>query len=249
MARPFLLLGLTGYGYSQVDSQEYVCNHGVGKDTACLALREVAGDRAEVVQLAFASVLKDVAAQLTGIPRAHFDDHHKNRVVARGLSRDLSRQWTPRQVAQVLGTEVVRQDLGLSELWQQLLFQQLEELKDPWLAASRKLGVDYRRFREAFEFRLGRWQSPARQKPLIVVLTDVRFPNEALGVKARGGHLVQVRRYRPHVSPQQHASAQQLQVSADEVVYNDGTPEELGQRLWAVCQRRLASLREVGMRG
>lgn len=69
-----------------------------------------------------------------------------------------------------------------------------------------------------------RWRDAGRPD---VVVTDVRYPNEAAWVKARGGVVIRVDR--PGVGPVNGHESETLvgAIAADATVVNDGTPEEL----------------------
>lgn len=69
-----------------------------------------------------------------------------------------------------------------------------------------------------------------------VVVTDVRYPNEAAWVRARGGMVIRVDR--PGVGPLNGHESETLvgSIEADEVVVNDGTPEQLKQEVLRVVQ-------------
>jgi hypothetical protein len=73
----------------------------------------------------------------------------------------------------------------------------------------------------------------ARSFNIPVIVTDVRYPNEAEALREAGFTLVRiVRPILPDQSPSEHESETALSGFApDEVVVNAGTPEELGARI------------------
>ncbi|MGI5530182.1 hypothetical protein ACQEVX_23190 [Streptomyces syringium] len=75
------------------------------------------------------------------------------------------------------------------------------------------------------------WDTP-------VVITDVRFPNEAQAIKDRGGLVVQVRRPKQILAEgADHVSERALKDwEFDAVLVNDGTVEELHEQLRALTR-------------
>lgn len=70
----------------------------------------------------------------------------------------------------------------------------------------------------------------ARNRSVDVVATDVRFPNEAEYIVRNGGIVIRIDR--PGVGPvNDHESEDIDAIDADATVVNDGTPEQLQQRV------------------
>lgn len=63
----------------------------------------------------------------------------------------------------------------------------------------------------------------------IYVITDVRFPNEREWIKQHGGVIIQIQR--PGVGRVNDHESENL-VHPDGIVYNTGSPEELGERVF-----------------
>jgi hypothetical protein len=167
-----ILLGLTGKA-------------GSGKDSVGLVLRE----EHEFSRLAFADPLKEVCAALFGISldRFHIPSLKEKRVPAWGLS--------PRQMLQVVGTDMVRRYLG-NDFWIKRMRYDLEG----WL------GYDN------------------------IVITDVRFEDEAAFVRSLGGIVVHVKRPGAGLDGEAGAHVSEAGVmfnAADLILSNDGSLEDL----------------------
>lgn len=73
-----------------------------------------------------------------------------------------------------------------------------------------------------------------------LVVTDVRYPNEADAVRAMGGYILRV--HRPDAAPlaadtARHESEGHTQITADADIHNTGTLAQLSANVWhAVCQ-------------
>ena len=66
------------------------------------------------------------------------------------------------------------------------------------------------------------------------VVDDLRFTNEAKGLKDAGAYIVEIRR--PGTQKMDHASEQGIDpLYVDEVIINDGTPEDFIRKLKDVC--------------
>ena len=65
-----------------------------------------------------------------------------------------------------------------------------------------------------------------------VVITDVRFPNEAAAIRASGGQVIHISRDNTKVGLSGHESEQTLPImKGDAVIDNSGTLEELYAKL------------------
>jgi len=83
-------------------------------------------------------------------------------------------------------------------------------------------------------------QLRARENHPGMVVTDVRFPNEAAALRAAGGHLVRV--HRPGagaLAPDtaSHESEGHTALQADAEIHNDGDLQHLQAEVWRVVQR------------
>lgn len=81
------------------------------------------------------------------------------------------------------------------------------------------------------------WVNIARRKieatTANVVLTDVRFPNEAAMVRELGGHVIRIDR--PGVGPVNGHASEALAFEPDAVIENSGTVEELHAKVRELC--------------
>lgn len=138
-----------------------ICGHaGVGKDTLALALTE---EFTDTYSEAFASALKEACAHLYGIDIEHFH--------SRELKENKHPFWnqSPREMAQYVGTELVRECLGLNH-WIRRMHGKLSGL-----SRNTQTDGDY-------------------CEGDTVIFTDVRFQNEYDYVMANGGIVFHISR-------------------------------------------------------
>jgi hypothetical protein len=128
-----MLIGISGHA-------------GVGKDT----LADYICDHFDFDSIAFAGPLKTACAALFGVPRSWFNDREvKEKVIG-------AWNMSPRQMAQFVGTELVRNHLG----------------KDFWI----------RRF------------AMSHSEHQNIVISDLRFQNEAEYILSQGGYIIHLTR-------------------------------------------------------
>jgi len=186
---------------------------GSGKDTVGAILRDNHGFRT----FAFADPLKRAAQDI-------FFLTHEQVHGSLADKETVDPRWglTPREILQRLGTEVGRSIHA--DTWTKNMQYQLER-----------------------EVRVASWgpqnDLPWEPEPVAkgLVVTDVRFANEAEMVHTLGGHVVRVDR--PDVAAgvgAQHAS-EALAFEADSVLANDGSLQDLETKVAAL----LASLQRV----
>lgn len=167
---------------------------GSGKDTAAALFEGIGYER-----YAFADPLKATVGALFGL--SHEQLHG-------ALKETPAEPWgyTPRELLQVFGTEIVRE--GLSTHLPRI--------------DGTSFWVD--RFRH--------WYARERRSQYVVV-TDVRFPNEAAAIKEMGGTVIRIER--PGLVANgfsDHASETAIDaVPVDGVVYNDGGIAQLHTKL------------------
>lgn len=187
---------------------------GHGKDT--LARELVVRD--EFVRLAFADALKESAAALFDVPVELFDAH-KNREDAiiefttgggGCLRLHTHAQLTVRQFLQRYGTEAHRDVFGDSF----------------WIDVMRRKIAAH----------MVTTETGAIDK---IVVTDVRFENEAKLIRKLGGHVIEV--YRPQVVDAGDGHASEQTPIADAIVWNEGTPQETYSRLRSIMATRFTS--------
>ena len=99
-------------------------------------------------------------------------------------------------------------------------------------ALLQELGMAARRFDEDFWIRyVDKWIAYRR----MVVYTDVRFQNEADYVRSNGGIIVRI--VRPGQIAENHESElKQSEIAADIEIVNDGTIEDLHNKIRAILQ-------------
>lgn len=75
--------------------------------------------------------------------------------------------------------------------------------------------------------------------PLRVVISDVRFLNEANWIRDMGGEVWRIDR--PGLAPVRHHQSERelLQIHADQVLLNDGSMEDLWVRVSTLCEARV----------
>ena len=76
-------------------------------------------------------------------------------------------------------------------------------------------------------------------EPLRVVISDVRFLNEAEWIRDAGGEVWRIER--PNVAPVRHHQSERelLQIHADQLLLNDGSMEDLWVRVSTLCEARV----------
>ena len=190
-----------------------------GKDTVGQTLNMSRG----FMQTAFADPLKIMAMDLFWLT---YDQCYggvglDGKVVDREL---VDPRWglSPRQILQLLGTEVGRN--VHTEVW---VRNTLKHIEDAF--AGREVNFHYQSLRtfRPVTFNKGhaaRW-----------CITDCRFPNEAEAVKAAGGIVVKVHRPGLGESGDSHASETSVDlVEEDHLLINDGTLEDLQAQVLAL---------------
>lgn len=73
-----------------------------------------------------------------------------------------------------------------------------------------------------------------------LVVTDTRYPNEALTMRGFGGHIVRVHRHDAATLPPAtagHDSERHAQLVADADIHNDGSLAALGAEVWRVVEQ------------
>ena len=120
-----------------------------------------------------------------------------------------------RRGAQILGTDLVRKQLGGASG----LLPELGE-KGLWIQHMERAVAD------------------ARCKGRRVVVTDVRFPDEAAAIVALGGKLIRITRSRDQLSADAHSSEKNVENITNHFpllqIENNGGCDELGARVAAL---------------
>lgn len=85
-----------------------------------------------------------------------------------------------------------------------------------------------------------KWDQPDGELTQLMMVTDVRFPNEAERVKELGGLIIKIRRPEVEHGQDGHSSEKPLPAELiDEVVVNDSTPDDFRVKVCHFAQRRI----------
>jgi hypothetical protein len=203
---------------------------GSGKDTAASIIQQLTPYHNWEVKK-FAGKLKQVASMLTGIPTEMFEDQEfkktflgdewSNLKMKPGRRQDgifpkkVDMELVPmtvRDLLQKLGTEAMREGLH-NNVWVNALFSGYR----PYSVK----GSDY-------EEQESNW-----------IITDTRFPNELDAVRRRNGLAIKIVRNSENTVGTQHISETALNhiTDWDYVVENNGTLEELKQKLFDILSK------------
>jgi len=102
-------------------------------------------------------------------------------------------------------------------------------------ALLQDLGMAARRYNPNFWIEQLTWPTKSRAHNLPQVFTDVRFQNEADYVRSIGGIIVRI--VRPGIISGNHESElKQSEIAADLEIVNDGTIEDLHNKIRAIIQ-------------
>lgn len=124
-----------------------------------------------------------------------------------------------------------------------------KEVVDPrWGVSPRfvlqNMGTDYLRNTFCDDFFLKNLQNRLEgHQPTLLVISDVRFPNEVEYIKNRGGHVWRIERPGLSYPKDQHPSETALDnyQGFDEVIVNDGSVEDFRKKVLEVCEALLAN--------
>ncbi len=120
---------------------------------------------------------------------------------------------TPRQLFQVIGTELLRCELPK-------LLPAFHTGDGLWIQMFHKFITNHSSNR--------------------IAVSDVRFEKEAMAIRNLGGILIGIERPAAHEKKDQHISEQEyLSISCDVYVKNDGSIEELGQHAVTILKKYL----------
>ena len=176
-----------------------------GKDTAGKYLIE----QYDFKRYAFADPLKRAASEMFGLPLEDFHDDDKKEVVNEFWN------FSPRQIAQLLGTECGRR-----------VFRD-----DMWVKRAELAWLEHKEYIENYTG--GGWIEASGWGGMVV--TDVRFPNEAEWIKEMGGITIHI--VRPGATGNvgvgaSHASELGYPDELKDItIYNNGTLKDLYHKL------------------
>lgn len=201
----------------------------VGKDTWASYLNTNYG----FVQMTLAGPLKEIAKIIFGFSDAQLNDNV--------LKEEIDPRWgiSPREALQFIGTELFRNAFGAkfphigATLWVRNLAERIAaEIRNP---TYRALAVA---------------QAPAAHgatttnTPLMarIVVSDVRFPNEAQVIKDAGGVVIRIvrpclRGVRDLVVDSHASETNSDSIVADYEINNDGTMEQFYERIVATTEK------------
>jgi hypothetical protein len=184
-----------------------------GKDEVARMIQDIQPEKEWQVKK-FAGKLKTVASVLTGIPENKFEDQDfKKTTLGEEWSnrRGVSTNMTVREFLQILGTEAIR--IGLHRnAWVNSLMHEYKTDK----------GIDI-----LDDGTMNAWFKPLPNW----IITDCRFRNEAEVIKERGGMVIRINR--PGILPvNNHPSEVALDDwDFDSVISNDGTINDLFEKV------------------
>ena len=186
---------------------------GVGKDTVASYLEQ---SKKDTYIEAFADPLKSACAALFGIPLDSFYDEEEKEIV------DPFWGVSPRQMAQFVGTELIRNHLGK-------LFDNEDNGRLFWVRhLQARLDGD---LQESSSGNYTDWDT--------VIICDVRFQEEYDWIIESNGKVIHLTRpgYEGKVGLDNHSSEQSINLHAKEVTYeveNNGTLDDLYAKIDAI---------------
>jgi len=159
-------------------------------------------EKYDYVQYSFAGPLKKACQEIFMFTDEQTEGHDKE---------ILDDRWgvSARKVFQIFGTEMFRDKLGE-------FFPEMEHIKENF-----------------WTYRFEMWYAQQKQKDpnVKVVVTDIRFQNEATIVKKLGGRVIKVNR-NTGMSTDNHSSEKNIDlIKGDITIKNNGTLEEYYQEL------------------
>jgi hypothetical protein len=209
---------------------------GSGKDTAAEIIQQITPYHNWQVKK-FAGKLKQIASILTGIPVEKFEsqdfkktllssDWDTVKLVGSGLRQDgfdgvkipVIKPMSVRDLLQKLGTEAMRDGLH-KDVWANALFSDYKPKKEKISNSSDS---------EEYSSTLPNW-----------IITDTRFPNELGAIKHHSGITIKIVRDSDNEIGSQHSSETALDHMKDwdYIVDNNGTVEELKQKLYEILSK------------
>ncbi len=239
---PLTVIGLMGRVTNA--KGDFVGVKHAGKDTVATMIRQALEPFYECHTLSFAQPLKQMVCQMYGLgdPKDMEDCKEQTIMIHHGTS------WTYRRLLEVIGTNVVRQRLGMESLWIEKLMEKISQLKAHPL--DMMLGTIHHDIRDFDRDRLFKDLKTAceaeeipmpSQKPIVILVTDVRMPLEYHSLRRfRHNHMLQVHRIMPNVpSPTDFHSSNQSYVDMipDQVIENVSSLDDLEHHVQEFVQR------------
>jgi len=201
-----------------------------GKDTVGEVIQQL---RAETKLTAFARPIKEFCGEVFGWNDEHLYGRLKDQGDTRYPRVDgnsvFIEHLTPRYAMQFLGTEWGRE--CYREVWVAYAFRRAGE----WLTTATIETIT-----GAAGFARG---SSRIDRTRLVVITDVRFVNEARAIKKAGGHVIAVERPKVGLRGPAAAHASEMEMDSqemaeltDQVIKNNGTLAQLERRVEETLQ-------------
>jgi hypothetical protein len=254
-------MGIAYMGESIDEKNEYIGNKGVGKDTSAEIVTDLLDKTHESISLSLAGHLKDIVCRYLRINRAYHDhperkelplDDYPNwtfrrileifgtNVVRDGLKKllpELKIDTTNIWLDHLIQT-IQKENLEPTE---RLLIDTLNLTHEEYFQIPRnhvlpRLGYSFDELHRAFVALLQEWQIPYPFSPKkkLIQITDVRFFNEYEALKKMKCHIIKIRRQiKQEIQKNTHPSnMQDKRMVPDVVIENNGTKDDLRQRLW-----------------
>ncbi len=248
-----LIVGITGFAVGP--EGKFAGVKGVGKDTLASMLQAYGAMRGVRVHIfRFADALKDMVAEYMGIERADWDTPVMKETPLPGLENGL----TYRKALELFGTNVVRRVEAMDDVWlnkvrhkilrlgqgsldrlvcQTLGLSDAQAFDVPKDHPLQPFGRSWNHLKGRFVANMHECKFPMIDKAsnswkTIVLITDVRFPNEGAMIRKEGGLLLQVRR--PTAQPLTNMHPSNLyypELAPDLTELNDRTKEQLLARV------------------
>lgn len=238
---PFTVIGLMGRVTNA--KGDFVGVKHAGKDTVAAMIRNVLEPHYECHTLSFAQPLKQMVCQMYGLgdPKDMEDRKELTIMTHNGTP------WTYRRLLEVIGTNVVRQRLGMQTLWVDKLMQEISRIRDHPLATILKtidvtIPSDPQRLFKDLKTACENEDLPLPpQKPLVIIVTDVRMPLEYHSLRRlHHTQMLQVHRVLLNLpTPSDfHASNQcYVDMIPDQILENVGSLGELETQVREFVQR------------
>jgi hypothetical protein len=240
------VIALMGRVFNEHD--QYIGVKQAGKDTVANLLVQELEEKFECHVLSLAGPLKTMVCNMYGLDQTQMEDQKE-----RPLS-ELN-NFTYRRLLEVMGTDMVRERMGLTTVWIKKLLTSIRSLDvTPAMKCVQSVfDISWVDMLDAYEVPISRLQNmspaqlvariepalmeqlpPAPTRPHVVIVTDVRFPEEYHALRQIGASMVRVSRLLPGSKPadQQHASDQSYPDMVPHVIiHNHETLETLGKNV------------------
>lgn len=145
-------------------------------------------------------------------------------------AQELRKMFLPARTVQVNFADALKEEVAKAC---GVTVEYINANKDIFRTILQWWGTEFRRKLSGDEYWIIKWMERANKltpTPDYLICTDVRFINEAAVIRQLSGTIIRIER--PGITSDGHASeVEQLQIHTDFTVLNDGTIEELKQKL------------------